>query len=79
MFQVVWFTSLFPYVLLFILLIRGVTLPGAKEGIIFYVYPDIDRLKDSQVKVLLQILFFKKEQWRIQDFLVRIGVHLVRW
>ena len=49
LFQVVWFTSLFPYVLLFILLIRGVTLPGAKEGIIFYVYPDIDRLKDSQV------------------------------
>ena len=49
-FQVVWFTSLFPYVLLFILLIRGVTLPGAKEGIIFYVYPDMDRLKDSQVK-----------------------------
>ena len=54
-FQVVWFTSLFPYVLLFILLIRGVTLPGAKEGIIFYVYPDIDRLKDSQVNTRIQI------------------------
>ena len=47
--QVVYFTSLFPYLLMFILLIRGVTLPGAIEGIKFYVLPDIDKLKNVKV------------------------------
>ncbi|KAG8201389.1 hypothetical protein JTE90_016864 [Oedothorax gibbosus] len=47
--KVVYFTALFPYVLLFVLLIRGLTLPGAAEGIKFYMYPDINKLADSQV------------------------------
>ncbi|CAN7975304.1 unnamed protein product, partial [Ixodes persulcatus] len=46
---VVYFTALFPYVLLFVLLIRGLTLPGAFEGIKFYVLPDLKRLSDSVV------------------------------
>ncbi|XP_024659741.2 sodium- and chloride-dependent GABA transporter 2 [Maylandia zebra] len=44
-----YFTATFPYVMLFVLLIRGVTLPGAKDGIIYYLYPDISRLLDAQV------------------------------
>ena len=48
--QVVYFTSLFPYVLMFILLIRGVTLPGAIEGIKFYVMPDIKKLREVKVR-----------------------------
>ncbi|XP_045164234.2 sodium- and chloride-dependent GABA transporter 2-like [Mercenaria mercenaria] len=47
--KVVYFTALFPYVILTILLIRGVTLDGAVDGICFYLKPDFSRLADPQV------------------------------
>uniref|UniRef100_A0A4W4F102 Transporter n=1 Tax=Electrophorus electricus TaxID=8005 RepID=A0A4W4F102_ELEEL len=47
--KVVYFTATFPYVMLVVLLVRGLTLPGAVNGIIFYLYPDPTRLTDPQV------------------------------
>lgn len=46
-----WFTALFPYAVLFILLIRGITLPGAFEGIKYYLYPNFDVIRNAEVWV----------------------------
>ena len=45
-----WFTALFPYVVLAILLVRGVTLDGASDGIKYYLTPNFTRLQDSGVR-----------------------------
>uniref|UniRef100_A0A8P4KPI0 Transporter n=1 Tax=Dicentrarchus labrax TaxID=13489 RepID=A0A8P4KPI0_DICLA len=42
--KVAYFTATFPYVTLLILLIRGLTLPGAWDGIYYYLYPNLNRL-----------------------------------
>ncbi|KAJ2944589.1 hypothetical protein O0L34_g3942 [Tuta absoluta] len=47
--KIVYFTVLFPYFVLGILFVRGVTLPGAWEGIKFYILPDWGQLKNTKV------------------------------
>jgi len=42
--KVVYFTSTFPYIVMFIMLIRGVTLTGASKGIEFYITPKFDEI-----------------------------------
>ncbi|XP_058568733.1 sodium- and chloride-dependent creatine transporter 1-like [Neofelis nebulosa] len=46
--QIVYFTATFPYVVLVVLLVRGVLLPGALDGII-YLKPDWSKLGSPQV------------------------------
>ncbi|KAK6622530.1 hypothetical protein RUM44_002342 [Polyplax serrata] len=55
---VVWVTATMPYVVLTILLIRGLMLPGALSGISYYLKPELSRLKDTQVWVDAAVQIF---------------------
>ena len=52
-------TASFPYLMLFCLLIRGLSLPGASLGLEFYLKPDFSKLWSSKVWVdaVTQVFF----------------------
>ena len=54
--QVVYVTATLPYLMMFVMLIRGLTLPGAAEGIKFYLTPDFSRLGHFSVSASVSIL-----------------------
>ncbi|XP_072023363.1 sodium-dependent proline transporter-like [Amphiura filiformis] len=58
--KVVYVTATFPYLVLFILLIRGLTLDGAWDGIVYYIKPDFKKLKDASVSGLLTNMLMTK-------------------
>ena len=47
--KVTYVTAFLPYVLIIVLLIRGITLPGALDGLKFYLLPDFAKLADIKV------------------------------
>ncbi|KAH7698008.1 sodium-dependent serotonin transporter, partial [Aphelenchoides avenae] len=47
--KVVWVTATAPYAVLAVLLVRGITLPGASKGIAYYLTPNFDKLYEPAV------------------------------
>jgi solute carrier family 6 amino acid transporter-like protein 5/7/9/14 len=64
--KVVYFTALFPYLVLIILLIRGVLLEGHRDGVEYYISKvDLDKLKSAEVwkDAAVQIFFSLSASW----------------
>ncbi|XP_074407623.1 sodium- and chloride-dependent neutral and basic amino acid transporter B(0+)-like isoform X2 [Zonotrichia albicollis] len=65
--KVVYFTALFPYVILFILLVRGATLEGALDGVQYYIgrESNITKLMEAEVwkAAATQIFFSLSTGW----------------
>ncbi|XP_038631986.1 sodium- and chloride-dependent neutral and basic amino acid transporter B(0+)-like isoform X1 [Scyliorhinus canicula] len=65
--KVVYFTATFPYVVLTILLIKGLTLEGAYKGIDFYIgsQSDLSKLADAEVwkDAAIQIFYSTSISW----------------
>ena len=57
-FQVVYVTATAPYIFLTIMFIRGLTLDGAVDGIVYYVTPDFEKLLHHEVILRLYIFLF---------------------
>nr|KAI8763801.1 sodium- and chloride-dependent glycine transporter 1-like; partial [Biomphalaria glabrata] len=53
--KVVYVTATFPYILLTIFIVTGATLPGAQDGVLFYLKPDFSKL--MQVQTWLEASF----------------------
>jgi SNF family Na+-dependent transporter len=57
--KIVYFTAIFPYLVLLILGIYGWTLEGADLGVYYFIYPDMEKLKDVIIwkEAAVQVFF----------------------
>lgn len=72
-FQVVYFTATFPYLVLLVLLVRAVTLPGSWNGIMYFIWPKWELLADPKVctyyiLLLLHDLKYKKKKLQKPEY-----------
>lgn len=67
--KVVWVTATAPYIILTLLLLRGVLLPGAGQGVMYYIQPNVNKLLETQVWVDAAVQVFYSVG-------VGFGVHL---
>ena len=49
--KVVYFTAIYPYVILAILFGVGLSLPGSGDGIKLYLTPDMEKIKETEVYI----------------------------
>ena len=67
MFQIVYVTATFPYIIIIIILIRGITLPGAIiNGIKYYLLPDFQKFLDIQVRTEKSQIAYGKSKYLIR-------------
>ena len=68
-------TVILPYLMLFVLLIRGVTLPGAMTGIQYYLSPDFSKLLTTSIWIdaAVQVMFSLSPAWGV---LITFGSYL---
>lgn len=72
--QVVYFTATFPYVVLTILFIRGITLDGAINGIKYYLTPQWEKVLDAKVGVRARHQRATNGSWFDLSVLLAVGV-----
>ncbi|XP_021360094.1 sodium- and chloride-dependent glycine transporter 2-like isoform X2 [Mizuhopecten yessoensis] len=65
--KVVYVTATLPYILLTVILIRSLTLPGAIDGVIFFVKPDFPSLLNIQVwlEAAIQVFYSVAMGWGV--------------
>ncbi|XP_059149192.1 sodium- and chloride-dependent glycine transporter 1-like [Physella acuta] len=63
--KVVYVTATLPYILITVLIIKGATLPGAVDGVLFYIWPDFSKLllRQTWLEASLQVVYSLGPIW----------------